>query len=83
MSLFVGIPDAKLLWGVSIEPGLALFREEFRTGKIIRRLVGEVAYNRLVEFAKHDETWPDLMKRLLDMAIAATAAPAAAEKKAG
>jgi hypothetical protein len=54
-----------------MEPGLKLLAEEFRTGKIIKRLVGEQAYSRLVEFAKPDETWEVLMNRLLDIASAA------------
>jgi hypothetical protein len=54
-----------------MEPGLKLLTVEFRTGKIIKRLVGEQAYSRLVEFAKPDETWEVLMNRLLDIASAA------------
>jgi hypothetical protein len=54
---------------------LKLFSEEFRTGRLIKRLIGEQAYNRLVEFGNPDETWEVLMNRLLDAATAtATAA---------
>jgi hypothetical protein len=48
-----------------IEPGLKLLAEEFSTGKIIKRVVGQQAYNRLVEFAKPDETWDSLINRLM------------------
>jgi len=47
--------------------------EEFLKGRPIKRLIGEQAYNRLVEFAKPDETWEVLMNRLLDTATATAA----------
>ena len=53
------------------EPGLKLLAEELSTGKIIKRVVGQQAYNRLVEFAKPDETWDSLINRLLDTAVGA------------
>jgi hypothetical protein len=56
--------------GEDLEPGLRLLQQEYSNGRLIIRLVGELAYNRLVEFAKDDETWPDLMNRLLDVAVA-------------
>ena len=62
--------------GQDIEPGLQLLKEEFRSGKIIKRVVGQRAYNRLVEFAISDETWDDLMNRLLDAAISESASAA-------
>lgn len=54
-----------------IEPGLKLLTEEFSTGKIIKRMVGQQAYNRLVEFAKPDEMWDSLINRLLYTAVGA------------
>jgi hypothetical protein len=59
-----------------IEPGLALLREEYSTGRIIRRFLGEQTHDRLVEFAKDEETYPDLINRLLDIAASAEVAPA-------
>lgn len=56
--------------GIDIEPGLALLRKEFSTGKIIRRIIGDLAYNRLLKFAKDDETWDDCVNRLLDFVTA-------------
>jgi hypothetical protein len=53
----------------SLEPGLNLLTEELNAGKIIR--LDERTRNRLVEFAKPDETYPDLINRLLDVAAAA------------
>jgi hypothetical protein len=52
--------------GTDIEPGLALLKEEYRTGRMIR--LNEKTANRLVEFAFPDETYPDLINRLLDIA---------------
>ena len=62
-----------IIGGQDIEPGLQLLKEEFRTGKIIKRVIGQRAYDRLVEFAKPDETWDDLINRLLDIAISEAA----------
>ena len=59
-------PYYHTIGGQDIEPGLQLLKEEFKTGKIIKRVIGQRAYDRLVEFAKDDETWPDLIDRLLD-----------------
>jgi hypothetical protein len=56
---------------VDMGPGITLLQKEFRTGEIIKRLVGERAYNRLVEFGKPGETWEDCMNRLLDIAAVA------------
>jgi hypothetical protein len=50
--------------GVDIEPGLNLLKEEYSTGKILR--LDEQTHNRLVEFAIPDETYTDLINRLLD-----------------
>jgi hypothetical protein len=72
--------DCPVQTGTDVEPGLRLLQQEYSTGKIIR--LDEQTRNRLVEFAKDDETWPDLMNRLLDIAIAAAAPAAAAEKAA-
>lgn len=47
---------------------MALLGEEFNMGKITR--LDEQTHNRLVEFAKPDETYPDLIIRLLDIAAA-------------
>jgi hypothetical protein len=52
--------------GTDIEPGLALLKKEYMNGSLIRRVIGEQAYNRLVEFAIPDETWDDCINRLLD-----------------
>jgi hypothetical protein len=41
--------------GEDIEPGLRLLQEEYRTGRLLKRIIGEDAYNRLVEFAIPDE----------------------------
>ena len=60
-----------IIGGQDIEPGLHLLKEEFRTGKIIKRVVGEQAYNRLLEFGNNGETWEDCINRLLDAASAA------------
>jgi ATPase subunit of ABC transporter with duplicated ATPase domains len=57
----------------SLEPGLSLLTEELDAGKIIR--LDEKTRNKLVEFAKPDETYPDLINRLLDVADAAATAP--------
>jgi hypothetical protein len=51
-----------------IEPGLALLKEEYSTGKIIRRFLGEQTHDRLVAFAKDEETYPEVISRLLDIA---------------
>jgi hypothetical protein len=71
-----GLPERQLQMFLSgkhdyIEPGLKLLAEEFSTGKIIKRVVGQQAYNRLVEFAKPDEMWDSLINRLLDTAVGA------------
>jgi hypothetical protein len=50
----------------SLEPGLSLLREEINSGKIIR--LDERTCNRMVEFARPNETYPDLINRLLDIA---------------
>jgi hypothetical protein len=65
-------PYYRIIGGQDIEPGLQLLKEEFRTGKIIKRVIGQRAYDRLVEFAIPDETWENLMNRLLDIATAAS-----------
>jgi uncharacterized protein with ATP-grasp and redox domains len=64
-----------------IEPGLALLREEYSTGKIIRRFLGEQTHDRLVEFAKDEETYPDLINRLLDIAAQVKAKPSNDDNK--
>jgi len=50
----------------SLEPGLALLTEELNAGKIIR--LDERTRNRLVELARPDEAYGDLINRLLDIA---------------
>jgi hypothetical protein len=47
-----------------IEPGLRLLSSEYNAGKIIR--LDEQTSNRLVDFGKDGETYPDLINRLLD-----------------
>lgn len=56
-----------------LQPGISYMareittlKQEINSGEIIKRLVGERAYNRLVEFANDGESWDDLMNRLLD-----------------
>src|ERR1051325_1410689 len=71
-----GLPERQLQMFLSgkhdyIEPGLKLLTEEFSTGKIIKRMVGQQAYYRLVEFVKPDEMWDSLINRLLDTAVGA------------
>jgi hypothetical protein len=61
-------PRCVIQRGTSLEPGLWLLKEEFRVGKIIR--LDEQTRNRLVEFAKPDETYVDLLNRLMDIAAA-------------
>jgi hypothetical protein len=51
-----------------IEPGLSLLKQEYSIGKIIR--LNEQTHKRLAEFAISDETYPDLINRLLDTATA-------------
>jgi hypothetical protein len=64
---------------------MALLKEEYSTGRIIR--LDEQTHNRLVEFAKPDDTYQDLLNRLLDIASASVveqqkkATAAAAEMK--
>lgn len=65
-------PYYHIIGGQDIEPGMQLLKEEFRTGKIIKRVTWQRAYDRLVEFAIPDETWENLMNRLLDIATAAS-----------
>ena len=50
----------------SIRHGLALLKEEYDAGKIIR--LDEQTHKKLVEFAKPDELILDVMNRLLDIA---------------
>jgi hypothetical protein len=45
-------------------------KQEISTGQIIKTIIGLSAYNRLVEFAIPDETYPEVMNRLLDIATA-------------
>jgi hypothetical protein len=52
----------------NLEPGLALLKEQYSTGRIIR--LDEQTHKRLVEFAIPDETYQDLINRLLDAATA-------------
>jgi hypothetical protein len=52
--------------GLDIEPGLNLLKQEYRTCKIIR--LDDKTYNRLVDFAKDEETILELINRLLDIA---------------
>jgi hypothetical protein len=52
----------------SLEPGLNLLTEELNAGKIIR--LDEQTHKRLVEYAIPDETYTDLINRLLDTATA-------------
>lgn len=54
---------------ISIEPGIDYLREQYRTGRLLR--LDEQTANRLIEFAKPDETYTDLINRLLDLAITA------------
>ena len=69
----------------SIEPGMTRLKEEYSTGRII--ILDEQTHNRLVEFAKPDDTYQDLLNRLLDIASASVveqqkkATAAAAEMK--
>jgi uncharacterized protein with ATP-grasp and redox domains len=64
---------------------MALLNEEYSTGRII--ILDEQTHNRLVEFAKPDDTYQDLLNRLLDIASASVveqqkkATAAAAEMK--
>ena len=71
--LFTHGADCPITRAVSIEPGLELLEEEFRTGKIIKRVIGQRAYDRFVKFAKPGETWEDCMNRLLDVIVQAQA----------
>ena len=54
-------------------------KEEFRTGKIIKRVIGQRAYNRLLELAKPGETWEDFVNRAAD-ALESVQAQASQEK---
>ena len=51
--------------GEDLKPGLSLLQEEYSIGKIIR--LDEQTHNRLVEFAKPEELYTDLINRLLDI----------------
>jgi hypothetical protein len=50
---------------MTIEPGIGYLKEEFSAGRQI--LLDEQTHNRLVEFAKPEETYPDLINRLMDI----------------
>jgi hypothetical protein len=50
--------------GEDLEPGLALLKEEYSIGKIIR--LDEQTHKRLADFAIPDETYQDLINRLLE-----------------
>jgi hypothetical protein len=52
----------------SIEHGLALLKQEYDTGKIIR--LDEQTHKKLVEFAKEGENIIELLNRIMDMASA-------------
>jgi hypothetical protein len=54
--------------GEDLEPGLTLLNKEYSTGKIIR--LDEQTHKRLADFAIPDETYQDLINRLLDAATA-------------
>jgi len=76
------VPDCPLhSIGIDIEPGLNLLKEEFKSGKILR--LDEQTRNRLEEFAKDGETFPQLINRLLKIATEKTASTteAAAENR--
>jgi hypothetical protein len=60
----------------SLEPGLSLLKQEYSAGKIIR--LDEQTSERLAEFARPNETHPDLINRLLDIATQKTALTTAA-----
>ena len=57
---FVGVPPKiHLQQGagiivISLEPALDYLREKIRTGKIMEDVIGQRAYNRLVEFGNND-----------------------------
>jgi len=53
---------------IDIEPGLKRLRDELYTGEIIKRVVEQQAYNRLIEFGNDGEIWEHLINRLLDIA---------------
>jgi hypothetical protein len=52
--------------GVDMEDAALLLQQEYSTGKIIRRFLGTSTHDRLVAFAKNEETYPDVISRLLD-----------------
>jgi hypothetical protein len=52
-----------------LEAGLTLLKFEYDAGKIIR--LNDATHTRLIQFALPDETYPDLINRLLDIAVEA------------
>ena len=59
-------PNCPSYYGIDIEPGLSLLKQEYDACKIIR--LDEQTHNRLMEFAKSDEPILDLINRLIDIA---------------
>jgi hypothetical protein len=64
-------PYYRIIGGQDIEPGMQLLKKEYSKGKIIR--LDEQTHTRLVEIAKPDEDPIELINRLLDIAVSATA----------
>jgi hypothetical protein len=56
---------------IDIEPGLRYMRELYRENKLIQ--LDDDTHKLLMQFAKEDETIPDLINRLIDSATVATA----------
>jgi hypothetical protein len=73
--LFTHTKNCTALTGINIESGLWLLEVEYSRRKIIR--LDETTHKKLMEFARPDEKYPDLINRLLDGYIAAAATPIA------